>query len=371
MRNSIGNNITMTIFGESHGPCVGVTLDGLPSGFKIDIDFLHEDMLKRKAVGLISTQRHEDDIPEIVSGLFNGYTTGTPLTILIKNKDQHSKDYEKIKGRLRPGHADYTAFKRYKGYQDYRGGGHFSGRLTSCMVAAGSICKQILFAKGVLIGSHLEQLYQLHDMPFSEDIEELNQQIQKVNTMKFAVLDPEMEKPMEEAALQAQKEGDSIGGILETAITGYPAGIGDPIFGALESTLSQILYAIPAVKGVSFGLGFEFANLKGSQANDPFYYDGNIKTKTNHNAGINGGISNGMPIRIHTCVKPTASIYKPQDSVDYTTKENVTLQIVGRHDPCIIHRARIVVDNMISFGLLDAWMSRAALAPFEGEHYES
>lgn len=371
MKNSIGNNITMTIFGESHGPCVGVTLDGLPSGFKIDLDFLYDDMEKRRAVGLISTQRHEEDHPEIVSGFFNGYTTGTPLTLLIANKDQHSKDYEKIKGRLRPGHADYTAFERYNGYQDYRGGGHFSGRLTACMVAAGNICKQILMAKGVQIGSHLEQLYNLKDIPFSSDINVLNEQIQQVNQMKFAVLDAAMEEPMKEAALQAQKEGDSIGGILETAITGYPAGIGDPIFGALESTLTQILYSIPAVKGVSFGLGFGFANLKGSQANDPFYFDGQIRTTTNNNAGINGGISNGMPILIHTCVKPTSSIYKVQDSVDYATKQNVKLQIVGRHDPCIIHRARIVVDNMLSFGLLDAWMTKAALAPFEGEQYES
>lgn len=371
MKNSIGNNITMTIFGESHGPCVGVTLDGLPSGFKIDLDFLYDDMEKRRAVGLISTQRHEEDHPEIVSGFFNGYTTGTPLTLLIANKDQHSKDYEKIKGRLRPGHADYTAFERYNGYQDYRGSGHFSGRLTACMVAAGNICKQILMAKGVQIGSHMEQLYNLKDIPFSSDINVLNEQIQQVNQMKFAVLDAAMEEPMKEAALQAQKEGDSIGGILETAITGYPAGIGDPIFGALESTLTQILYSIPAVKGVSFGLGFGFANLKGSQANDPFYFDGQIRTSTNNNAGINGGISNGMPILIHTCVKPTSSIYKVQDSVDYSTKENVKLQIVGRHDPCIIHRARIVVDNMLSFGLLDAWMSKAALTPFEGEQYES
>lgn len=371
MQNSIGTNLTMTIFGESHGPYIGAVLDGLPSGILIDMDFLYRDMEKRKASGNISTQRHEDDLPEIVSGLFNGYTTGTPLTILIKNKDPHSKDYEKIRGRLRPGHADYTAFERYSGFQDYRGGGHFSGRLTACITAAGSICKQILYVKGVLVGSHMEQVHDVYDEKFSDDLHILHQQIQKMNQSTFPMLDESKAQEARKRIVSAKEEGDSVGGILETAITGFPAGVGDPIFGSLESLLSSLLYAVPAVKGVSFGLGFDFANQKGSTANDEFYYDQTLCTRTNHNAGINGGISNGMPILIHTCVKPTPSIYKEQRSVDYMTKENVTLQIEGRHDPCILHRARIVVDNIVSFGLLDAWMSKVGRDYFTGERHES
>lgn len=370
MKNTFGNQITMTIFGESHGPCIGVTLDGLPSGFPIDLNALYADMEKRKAAGQISTQRHESDKPEIVSGFFQSKTTGTPLTILIQNKDQHSKDYEKIKGRLRPGHADYSAFMRYNAFQDYRGGGHFSGRLTACMVAAGNICKQILETKGILIGSHLEQVYTCKDEAFSEDIATLNQQIRAVNKMNFAVVDPAKEEAMKALIVQAQQEGDSVGGILETAVTGFPCGIGEPIFDTLESMLAHALYAIPAVKGVSFGSGFEFASMKGSQANDLFYIDETIKTRTNHNAGINGGISNGMPIKIHTCIKPTPSIYKEQDSVDFYAKENQKLIIEGRHDPCILHRARIVVDNMVAFTLLDAWMTRSSYNPFEGSNQD-
>lgn len=371
MRNSFGNNLTMTIFGESHGPMIGVTLDGLPSGFTIDEKVLLADMDKRKAVGKMSTQRHEEDVPQIISGLFNHKTTGTPLTLLIPNKDQHSQDYEKIKGRLRPGHADYTAFKRYNGYQDYRGGGHFSGRLTATIVAAGNICKQILAAKGVMIGSHMEQVYTVKDRPFSTDPSTLEKEIQQMNESNFAILDTEKSQPAKDVILSAQQEGDSVGGILETAILNYPAGIGDPIFDSIESLLAHGLYAIPAVKGVSFGEGFGFASLKGSQANDAFFYDQDIYTKTNHNAGINGGISNGMPILIHTCIKPTPSIYKEQESVDYQTKENTSLVIQGRHDPCILHRARIVVDNMCAFTLLDAWMEKAALEPFMEVPYES
>lgn len=369
MKNTFGNNLTMTIFGESHGPCIGITLDGLPSGFPVDQKAILEDMKKRKATGKISTQRHEDDIPQIVSGLFQGKTTGTPLTILISNQDQHSKDYESLKGRLRPGHADYTAYKRYNGYQDYRGGGHFSGRLTACMVAGGSICKQILAARGVKIGSHLEQCGTILDKPFSSDKEQCAREIDQMNQKAFAVLDSHKEDAMKQEILLAQQEGDSIGGILETVVLNYPAGIGDPIFDSLEGLLAHGLYAIPAVKAVSFGEGFGFARLKGSQANDAFICDRTIQTRTNHNAGINGGISNGMPILIHTCIKPTPSIYKTQDSVDYLTKENVQLKIEGRHDPCILHRARIVVDCMCAFVLLDAWMSKAGLEAFMEDPY--
>lgn len=360
MKNNFGTNISMTIFGESHGPCIGITLDGLPAGFKINLERIKEDMEKRKAKGSISTQRHEDDEVEIVSGFFNGYTTGTTLTILIQNKNTQSKDYSDIQYRLRPGHADFSAYEKYHGFQDYRGGGHFSGRLTAPIVAAGSICRQILETKNILIGSHIEQLYALHDAPFSNNIDELKKQIQTLNKKEFATLDEQVAQNMEQAILEAKNEQDSIGGILESAIINLPAGIGEPFFDSIESILAHLLFSIPAVKGVSFGAGFQMASKKGSEANDAFIMNDTIQTKTNNNGGINGGISNGMPIIIHTCIKPTPSIYKTQETVDYKTKESQTLNIKGRHDPCILHRARIVVDSMIAFGILDLLMSNNA-----------
>lgn len=360
MKNNFGTNISMTIFGESHGPCIGITLDGLPAGFKINLERIKEDMEKRKAKGSISTQRHEDDEVEIVSGFFNGYTTGTTLTILIQNKNTQSKDYSDIQYRLRPGHADFSAYEKYHGFQDYRGGGHFSGRLTAPIVAAGSICRQILETKNILIGSHIEQLYALHDAPFSNNIDELKKQIQTLNKKEFATLDEQVAQNMEQAILEAKNEQDSIGGILESAIINLPAGMGEPFFDSIESILAHLLFSIPAVKGVSFGAGFQMAAKKGSEANDAFIMNDTIQTKTNNNGGINGGISNGMPIIIHTCIKPTPSIYKAQETVDYKTKESQTLNIKGRHDPCILHRARIVVDSMIAFGILDLLMSNNA-----------
>ena len=360
MKNNFGTNISMTIFGESHGPCIGITLDGLPAGFKINLERIKEDMEKRKAKGSISTQRHEDDEVEIVSGFFNGYTTGTTLTILIQNKNTQSKDYSDIQYRLRPGHADFSAYEKYHGFQDYRGGGHFSGRLTAPIVAAGSICRQILETKNILIGSHIEQLYALHDAPFSNNIDELKKQIQTLNKKEFATLDEQVAQNMKQAILEAKNEQDSIGGILESAIINLPAGIGEPFFDSIESILAHLLFSIPAVKGVSFGAGFQMASKKGSEANDAFIMNDTIQTKTNNNGGINGGISNGMPIIIHTCIKPTPSIYKTQKTVDYKTKESQTLNIKGRHDPCILHRARIVVDSMIAFGILDLLMSNNA-----------
>lgn len=365
MKNNIGTNISFTLFGESHGEAIGLVLDGLPAGFEVNLDRIHSDMEKRKAKGKISTQRHEKDQVQIVSGLFQGRTTGTALTILIPNENTRSKDYKKTQGRLRPGHADYTAFEKYNGFQDYRGGGHFSGRLTAPIVAAGSICRQILEAKGVFIGSHIEQLYNCTDTPFSTDIDELTEQIHAMNQKEFATIDENVAQTMTQVIEQAASEGDSLGGILESAVVGLPTGIGEPAFDSVESVLSHLLFSVPAVKGVSFGLGFGFANVKGSEANDAFYAKNQkIYTKTNNNAGINGGITNGMPIVIHTVVKPTPSIFKEQESVDYLSKKNVSLQIQGRHDPCIIHRARVVIDSVIAFGLLDLWMSKEATGGF-------
>lgn len=364
MKNTFGNNITVTLFGESHGECIGVVMDGLPAGLEIDLDKLAWEMEKRKAKGSLSTKRHEADQVQIVSGFFEGKTTGTPLTILIANNNTRSQDYAALKYRLRPGHADLAAFEKYGGYQDYRGGGHFSGRLTAPIVAAGAICRQILESKGVKLATHITQLHGITDDNFDET--KLSVQMDELNQKEFPVLSETAGSLMKSEIEQAAVNLDSVGGVLQTIVTGFPAGVGEPFFDSVESTLSHLMFSIPAVKGVSFGEGFGFASLYGSQANDPIIAeDGKITTRTNNNGGINGGITNGMPIVFQTCIKPTPSIYKKQDSVDYQTKEAVKLEIKGRHDPAIIHRARAVVDALCAFGLLDLWMSHQATASFE------
>lgn len=360
MKNTIGNQFSVTIFGESHGDKIGCVIDGLAPGIKLDLDFIESMMEKRKAKGKISTQRQEGDQLQIVSGYFEGYTTGTPLTILIENTNTRSTDYTKTKNRLRPSHADYTADVKYEGYQDYRGGGHFSGRLTAPLVAAGAIAMQVLKSKGIEIGTHICNLNGILDYSFSEEEEVLAKQIESCNQKDFAVLDDIIANVMKMRIEQAAQEGDSVGGILESAVLNFPAGIGEPMFDSIESKLAHLLFSVPAVKGVEFGIGFNFANLPGSKANDAIYYDGKVKTRTNSNGGINGGISNGMPIIIRTVVKPTPSIYKTQETIDKETKEAVQLVIQGRHDPAIIHRARVVVDAVIAIGLLDLMMEHSA-----------
>lgn len=360
MKNSFGHNFSITIFGESHGEAIGCVIDGLAAGIKLDMEFISSIMEKRKAKGNISTKRKEADEIEIVSGYFEGYTTGTPLTILIKNTNTRSSDYEKTKYRLRPSHADYTAYVKYQGYQDYRGGGHFSGRLTAPLVAAGAIALQILRDKGILIGSHIQQCKDIYDLTFSNQIDELEKQIRSLNSMEFPVLDSQVSAQMKQLIEDTASCGDSVGGVLESCILHLPAGLGEPFFDSLESTLSHLLFSVPAVKGVAFGLGFDFANHYGSEVNDAIGYSDGFYTKTNNNGGINGGISNGMPITLRTVIKPTPSIYKEQDTVDFKTHEAVKLQIHGRHDPAIIHRARIVVDCVLAIGILDQLMEYEA-----------
>lgn len=362
MKNSFGHNITYTLFGESHGEAIGIVIDGLPAGLTIDMDALNLQMDKRRAKGRISTQRHEGDHVRFISGYFNNHTTGTPLTILIENQNTKSADYEKTKYRMRPGHADYTANEKYGGYQDYRGGGHFSGRLTAPITAAGAIAMQILKHQGIEIGSHILKCKGICDDPFNDQEDEIEKQIHSLNTTEFPVLNTQTKQDMIACIEEAANNGDSVGGILESAIIHMPVGIGEPFFTSIESTISSLLFSVPAVKGVEFGSGFAFADMFGSEANDAFYYDHGVKTKTNHNAGINGGISNGMPIIIKTVVKPTPSIYKEQDSVDMKTNKEVKLNIEGRHDPAIIHRARVVVDSMIAIGLLELLIQKHAIS---------
>ena len=355
MQSVIGNSIKLSLFGESHGSMIGVVIDGLAPGIKLDTKFIQEQLDKRKPKGKISTQRHEEDDFKIVSGYFNGYTTGTPLCIMIENKAQKSKDYEKTRDLMRPSHADYTAEKKYLGYQDFRGGGHFSGRITAPLVAVGAICIQILREKGIVLGTHILKGKDERDRNFSLDGEELKREIEIVNNRYFPVFDDEKEESMKRVIEEAGKNLNSVGGILETAVIGVPSGIGEPYFNSIESVLSHLLFSIPAVKGVEFGAGFSIADMFGSEANDSFYYNegGEVKTKSNNNGGINGGISNGMPIIIKTAIKPTPSIYKEQESIDISKHENIKFNIEGRHDPAIIHRARVVVDSVVAFGILD------------------
>lgn len=371
MKNTIGRNICCTIFGESHGSAIGITLDGLPAGIKIDHDFILAQMDKRKAKGRISTQRHEADVPHIVSGVFEGYTTGSPLTILIENNDQHSSDYEKTKNRLRPSHADYTADVKYFGYQDYRGGGHFSGRITAPLVAAGAIALQILKDKGIQIGSHIMRCHGVSDTAFAQADEMLEKQISDLQNVSFPVIDQKARLEMTAEIERAAAMGDSVGGIIESAIVHLPAGIGEPFFDSLESIIAHYIYSIPAVKGVSFGLGFGFSEYMGSEVNDAIaYQNGTVVTKTNHNGGINGGISNGMPIVLQTCIKPTPSIYKEQDTINKQSKQAEKLIIQGRHDPAIIHRACVVVDSVLALAILDCYMERSAVLALQNKRKE-
>ena len=355
MKNTFGNSVSVTIFGESHGSEIGVVLDGLAPGIQVKEDEIAEKLRLRRPSGSISTKRVEPDHFRIVSGVFNGATTGTPVCILIPNENTKSKDYSGTRSLARPGHADYTAYCKYHGFEDYRGGGHFSGRITAALVAAGAIALSALEEKGILIGTHIARCAGIPDRGFMD----LQEDIRNLSGTGFAVLDNEAGGKMREAMEQAAKEGDSVGGILETAVTGLPAGIGEPWFDSLESVLSHALFSIPAVKGVEFGDGFALSDLRGSDANDCFaVQDGRITTRTNHNGGINGGISNGMPLLFRCAVKPTPSIYKEQDTADFFTRTEKKIVISGRHDPAIVHRARIVADCVTALVLCDVLAQR-------------
>lgn len=355
MKNIFGNNITVTLFGESHGDYIGATLDGVAPGIKIDRDYINSKLDLRRPKGKISTARVEGDEFTIVSGEYGGYTTGTPLTILIPNTNKKSGDYKNIMETPRPGHSDYTAECKYHGFQDTRGGGHFSGRITAALVAAGAILGSALEERGIYIGTHISRLHGISDRGFinySDDISTLA-------TEHFPVLSKEAKSAMAKEIVEAANMGDSVGGVLESAVIGLPAGVGEPWFDTLESMLAHALFAVPGIKGVEFGLGFGFADCYGSEGNDPYRIkDGEVITSTNNNGGINGGISNGMPIIFRCAVKPTPSIFKEQETVNLSEMKNATIQIAGRHDPAIIHRARAVVDAVAAITLADVLTGR-------------
>lgn len=349
-----GKNIKLSIFGESHGAALGITIDGLPSGVELDLEYIKKEM-KRRAPGnsALSTPRKEGDVFEILSGFFNGRTTGTPLCAIIRNSNQHSKDYTQLKYNVRPSHADYTGYVKYKGFNDYRGGGHFSGRITAPLVFAGAVAKQLLKEKGITIGSHIKSIGSIEDDAF-DNIEISAASLEELFSEDFPVLNKEVLPEMTGEILEAKKALDSVGGVIETAVINIPAGIGSPFFDSLESELAHIIFSIPAVKGLEFGSGFDITKLKGSEANDEFYSDGgSIKTRTNNNGGILGGITSGMPVVFKTAFKPTPSIARRQRTVDIETLENVDLEIHGRHDPCIVPRAVPVVEAAAALAVLD------------------
>ena len=371
MKNTFGSALTLTIFGESHGNAIGAVLDGMAAGVPVEEDFLAACLDKRRARGDgLSTARVEPDNVQFLSGVFNGHTTGTSIALMIANTNTRSGDYAKTADLLRPGHADYTAYAKYHGFQDARGGGHFSGRITAALVAGGSIVLRALDRAGIDITTHIARCAGISDTPFAlNDPDTLAAQVGSLltKTEGFALLDASVEDPMKTAIRAAGADGDSVGGILETAILGLPAGIGEPYFDSVESVLSHAAFSIPAVKGIEFGTGFGFADLHGSEANDSFRVasSGRIVTATNHNAGINGGISNGMPVVFRTAVKPTPSIYKQQDTVDYIAHQNAELSIQGRHDPCIVPRAAIVQTCAAALAVGDLLTQRYGMAWME------
>ena len=348
MKNTFGQSVAVTLFGESHGEYIGAVLDGLAPGLTVDEAFIRHQLSLRRPQGKISTARVEADEFRIVSGVFNGKTTGTPLCILIPNTNTRSGDY--TPNIPRPGHADYTAECKYHGYQDPRGGGHFSGRITAALVAAGAIAISALRQNGILIGTHISRISDICDCSFGS----YESDIETLADLTFPVLDHAKADLMRACIEDAASEGDSVGGILETAVIGLPAGVGEPWFDTVEGVLSHALFSIPAIKGVEFGTGFGMADLRGSQANDGLrMQNGRVVTTTNHNGGINGGITNGMPVVFRCAVKPTPSIFQEQESVDLTSGQNATLTLQGRHDPAIIHRARVVVDSVAALVLCD------------------
>ncbi len=355
MKNTFGNSVAITLFGESHGEYIGAVIDGLAPGIEINHEYITDMLTLRRPDGKISTPRKENDDYKIVSGVCGNKTTGTPITILIPNENIKSQDYSQIKTVARPSHADYTAECKYHGYQDVRGGGHFSGRITAALVAAGAVCKFALEQKGIYIGTHIQKCGGVWDRAFIE----LKSDIDEVNKKAFAVLDEASGEKMREIILSAAAEGDSVGGILETAIIGLPEGVGEPWFDTVEGMLSHMVFSIPAVKGIEFGAGFAVADMLGSQANDPIrIQNGKVVTVTNHNGGINGGITNGMPIIFRTAIKPTPTIFKPQKTIDFKTMTEVVSEPKGRHDPAIVHRARVVQDAAASIVICDALAMR-------------
>ena len=353
MSSEFGHLLKVSVFGQSHGKAIGVVVDGLPAGEAIDLEELNAFLARRKpGKSPLSTARKESDAPVFLSGLENGVTCGAPLCAVIENSDQHSSDYTELRDKPRPGHADYTAFVKWGGQADMRGGGHFSGRLTAPLCIAGGIARQILARRGVYVGAHLWSVGTERDTPFP--LRPTRELFEAVAAKPFPVLDDHAGERMQALILEARQAQDSVGGVIECAAAGMPAGLGDPMFGGVENRLASALFGIPAVKGVEFGDGFAAARAHGSENNDPFIMEGGrVAAETNHAGGILGGITSGMPIVLRTAMKPTPSIARPQRTVSLSAGADTELVIHGRHDPCIAHRAVPVVEAVTAAVLLD------------------
>ena len=350
MSSTYGEHLKLSIFGQSHGPSVGMVLDGIPAGLPVDLEKL-QAFLNRRSPGNQdwSTPRMEEDRPEFLGGIFEGYTCGAPIAATIQNKNTRPSDYTGLLTTPRPGHADYTADVKYGGFQDYRGGGHFSGRLTAPLCIAGGLCMQWLEELGIHVGAHILAIGECGDQYFDPMDPEL-----ETVAEDFPVLDPEAGAAMRELIAQAKAAGDSVGGIVECAVTGLPAGLGEPMFGGVESRIAQLVYGIPAIKGVEFGMGFDCACVPGSQSNDAFaMVNGKIVTQTNNCGGILGGITTGMPVIFTAAFKATPSISCPQDTLNRVSGETEALRIQGRHDPCIVPRAVPVVEAAAAIAVYD------------------
>ena len=361
MRGHFGEHFRLSIFGESHGPAIGMVIDGIPAGTPIDEEAIARDMARR-APGSdpTATARQEADRVRIVSGLYQGRATGTPLCGMIENTNTLSGDYAQLQTKMRPGHADYAGQVKYGGFNDPRGGGHFSGRLTAPLVFAGSIARALLAAQGVEIAAHIAAIGGVQDARF-DPVHVDAQTLRALRERRFPLLDPAQEVPMREAVEAARMNQDSVGGVVECAATGVRAGIGSPYFGSVESVTSQLLFSVPAVKAVEFGDGMALPGMTGSQANDEMTYEnGRVVALTNHNGGITGGITNGMPILLRAAIKPTPSIARAQHTVDLSTGADTTLSITGRHDPCIVPRAVVVIESALAIALCELCMDDAA-----------
>ncbi len=351
---NFGSKIKLTIFGQSHSQAIGCVLDGIPAGIKLDIERI-EAFMARRAPGKnkISTARKETDKPNIISGLVDGVTCGAPICAIIENSDTRSGDYSKLRTLPRPAHSDYAAFMKHNGFNDIRGGGNFSGRMTAPLCFAGAICIQLLESQGIHIGAHIASIANINDRRF-DPVSISKEEMDSVKAKELPVINDEKGKEMVAAIGEARSEGDSVGGTVECAVIGMPAGIGDPIFDGIENKISSIIFGIPAVKGIEFGSGFEGSKLRGSENNDEFISDnGEIRTKTNNHGGILGGISSGMPIIFRCAFKPTPSIAKEQQTVNIMTGESEALVIGGRHDPCIVQRAVPCVEAAAAVAIAD------------------
>lgn len=355
MSSNYGDKVKISIFGQSHSEGIGVVIDGLPAGEQIDLEKVNAFM-ERRAPGkkAYATPRREADTPEVLSGLFDGKTCGAPLSAVIRNTNTRSGDYDLMKQIPRPAHADYPAMIRHGGHQDFRGGGHFSGRLTAPLCFAGAVCIQLLSRRGIELGAHILSIGGIREAGI-DSVKIHADDLARVREKEFPVFDDDLGSKMQQQILAAKAEGDSVGGVVELCVLGLPVGIGEPMFDGVENKLAQAVFGIPAVKGIEFGMGFAAADMRGSEHNDAYYCgtDGQIKTKTNHHGGILGGLTSGMPLVMRVAFKPTASIAKEQESVSFAEHENTRLAIIGRHDPCIVPRALPCVEAAAAVALLD------------------